>query len=279
MTPTTADVSPATGPSAAAAIADLGDRVTVCDLYGVRGAPIYHDIAGHDTHEVREILAAVTASPGEVLDLAAGSGRLTMPLLASGRTVTAVDLSVSMLGLLTARLAAAPASWRERCTVRRGDMRSFRLDRRFGSIVLGTTSISLLDRAGRAELAGRVRRHLAPGGAFVLTTVELDQNADELGELALDVRGVSGAVYRMFESVDPDRAHRRITVLPPRPDPDRPDPGRSDTVVCTSTIALLPADELIAELAAQGFRLRRRRPVGSGPGRLRGTLIELAADR
>ncbi len=129
-----------------------------------------------------------------------------------------------------------------------------------------------------------VRRHLAPGGAFVLTTVELDRDADDLVELALDVRGVSGAVYRMFESIDPDRAHRRITVLPPRPDPDRSDPdrsdtGRSDTVVCTSTIALLPADDLIAELAAQGFHLRRRRPVGGGPGRLRGTLIELAADR
>ncbi len=270
MTPTSSVAPAAPGPLAAAAIAALGAGATVCDLYGAQGAPVYHDIAGRDTHEVREILAAIASFPGEVLDLAAGSGRLTLPMLALGRTVTAVDLSADMLDLLNRRLAAAPASWRERCTVVRADLRTFELGRRFPSIVLGTTSISLLDRSGRSRLAERVRRHLAPGGAFVLTTVDLDPATDGTGELELRVQGASGATYRMFESVDTDRAHRRISILPDH------QPDSALAFVCMSTIALLPAEQLIAEFEADGLRLRRRRPAGTGLGRLRSTLLELA---
>ncbi|MBN3585550.1 class I SAM-dependent methyltransferase, partial [Algoriphagus aestuarii] len=95
---------------------------------------------------------------------------------ALGREVTALDLSADMLALLRQQLDRAPAHLRERCTVVQADMADFRLPRRYAVIVLGTTSISLLDRAGRAGLYRCVAEHLADGGRFFLTT--LDRGAD-----------------------------------------------------------------------------------------------------
>jgi SAM-dependent methyltransferase len=52
---------------------------------------------------------ALAGSPAEVLDLAAGTGKLTESLLARGLTVTAVEPDPEMLGELRRRLPAARA--------------------------------------------------------------------------------------------------------------------------------------------------------------------------
>lgn len=62
-------------------LAGYGDRVHVHDLYDEAGASVYHDLAAADTSEIRELTRAVRAVPGPVLELAAGSGRLTLPCL------------------------------------------------------------------------------------------------------------------------------------------------------------------------------------------------------
>ena len=98
-------------------VGELGAGVTVHDMYDPVGSAFYDDISRHDHHEVREILAAIRGVPGEVLDLAAGSGRLTVPMLASGRTVTALELSHTMLDLLRRRLSELPAELRGRAAV------------------------------------------------------------------------------------------------------------------------------------------------------------------
>lgn len=243
----------------------LGDRAVVCDLYDRTGSAVYHDVAGTDTQEVRELIALVRRVPGPVLDLAAGSGRLTLPLLALGREVTAVDLSEGMLGLLAARLEEAPARLRERCTLVRADMRTFSSPSRFAVIVLGTSSISLLDAEGRAALYGTVRAHLAPGGRFVLSTVELD--AMDGHEVEVGFVGVSGRSYRFFERWNPDAGHRVVAIFPEEP-PDGP------VTVCTSTIAVVPADRLEAELTGAGLAVRSRHAL-TGPGaRHRDILLE-----
>ncbi|MFD6273973.1 daptide-type RiPP biosynthesis methyltransferase, partial [Nocardia asteroides] len=180
---------------AGAAVAALGDRARICDLYDADGSPVYHDICGTTGYEVKEILAALQGAEGAVLDLAAGTGRLTFPLLAAGFEVTALELSPDMLGLLRTALAGAPEEIRRRCTTVEADMGSFSLPGHYGTILLGTTTISLLPPDERSGLYRSVREHLLPGGRFLLTTVDVDPAGDGTDEDVVLVPAASGRIY------------------------------------------------------------------------------------
>jgi len=276
------------------AVAALGPRVRFRDLYDEVGSAVYHDLAGRDTHEVRELLARLRTRSGPVLELAAGTGRLTMPMLSLGREVTALELSGSMLDLLRERLEAGPPALRQRCVLVRGDMSAFALGRRFGAVVLGTTSVSLLDAAGRVGLYRAVRAHLAPGGRFLLSTVDAagpagdesagdesagdesaghesaghEPAADSAAEVALNYTAASGRGYRMFEQWSPGARTRTVVVLPE----PLPDSGPVD--VCTTEIGVLSADLLTEELVAAGFTAPRRHALPDAGVRHRDVLLE-----
>ncbi|WP_428952589.1 daptide-type RiPP biosynthesis methyltransferase [Streptomyces sp. cg35] len=266
---------------AGALLAELGDRAELHDLYDEAGSAVYHDITASDTHEVRELVALVRQSTGPVLELAAGSGRLTLPLLATGRHVTALELSPGMLAALDERLASAPVRLRERCTPVRGDMSRFDLGQRFGAIVLGTTSVSLLDAPGRAGLFAAVREHLAPGGRFLISTVDdaLPGNGVEgedgegpgSDENVYELAGASGRVYRMHEYWPSGATTRKVTVFPGDTDGAQDGP----VPVFTSSIAIVPADLLIDETTVAGLSLVARHPLPTGGARHRDVLLEM----
>ncbi|MTE21822.1 methyltransferase domain-containing protein [Streptomyces sp. TRM43335] len=276
MTARTVDGAPRAVPGEAGrTLARLGDRVVLCDVYGEFGAPVYDDLCRHDTFEVRELVTLVRRTRGPVLELAAGSGRLTMPLLAAGREVTALELSAPMLELLAARLAEAPARLRERCTPVRADMSDFCLGRTFGSVVLGTTSVSLLDEDGRAGLYRSVRAHLAPGGTFLLSTVDMASGADTPTETRIDGVGAGGRAYHLHEFWDPAAGTRTVTILPA--DPGGPDEG--PVYAAVSTVAVLPARRLTDELSEAGFRVRDRHVLPTTGGRHEDVLLEAEVAR
>ncbi|QKW10976.1 class I SAM-dependent methyltransferase [Streptomyces sp. NA04227] len=259
-------------------LASLGpDRVQLCGVYDELGAPLYEDLCRRDTFEVREIVSLVRTTRGPVLDLAAGTGRLTLPLLAAGREVTALELSPYMLELLGERLAEAPARLREKCTPVRGDMASFALDARFGAVVLGTTSVSLLDAAGRAGLYRCVREHLAEGGLFLLSTVDVRTGDGTEQEVRVAATGASGQLYHLHEHHNPEAGTRTVTLHRAQADEAPLDENVLDEnplTVCTSTVAVLPSAQLEAELTAAGFRVRaQHRPAGSD-GRHDAVLLE-----
>jgi len=244
-------------------VGELGAGVTVHDMYDPIGSAFYDDISRHDHHEVREILAAIRGVPGEVLDLAAGSGRLTVPMLASGRTVTALELSHTMLDLLRRRLSELPAELRGRAAVVAGDMRTFRLPTVFGAIVLGTTSISLLDEAGRAALFERVREQLAPGGRFLISTLQIAAGAAT--DARSEVTGASGRSYRLHERFDPAAGIRFVVIHPTTVD--------GDQHVCTSAVRIIRPELLAAELHRQGLRIEQSRALPTGSDRYRDALL------
>jgi methylation protein MtfA len=254
-------------------LARFGSRVSVHDLYDEVGGPVYHDLAGVDSSEIREMLRVVRAHPGPVLELAAGSGRLTLPLLALGREVTILELQKTMLDLLHARLAAAPAGARERCVPVRGDMSAFDLGRRFSVVVLGTTSVSLLDEEGRAGLYACVRSHLAPAGRFLLSTVELVSRAADSADLDFEATGASGTRHRMIEHWPAGASVRNVTILPPEEDI-----ATADRIVAlTTTIRILPADRLESELADAGMAVVARHALPANGPRHLDVLLEVEA--
>ncbi|MFD6421998.1 daptide-type RiPP biosynthesis methyltransferase [Streptomyces sp. NPDC060198] len=257
-------------------LAEYGDRVVLHDLYDAVGAPVYHDLAAADTSEIREVLRVARAMTGPVLELASGSGRLTMPLLALGREVTALELKAEMLDLLRERLAAAPAGVRARCVPVQGDMAAFDLGRAFGLVVLGTTSVSLLDDEGRAGLFAAVRAHLAPGGKFLFSTVDMVEPEDGSAlatDLDIEGQGASGRRYRMIEHWPEGAPARRVTILPPAAEARAAD----RIEVLTTSIRVLPALALERELADAGLRITARHTLPASGPRHRDVLLEAEA--
>jgi SAM-dependent methyltransferase len=71
---------------------------------------------------------------GPVLELACGTGRITLPLAEAGLHVTGVDRSEAMLTIARRKLAALPDPVRERLILVNQDMSALNLDRRFGCV-------------------------------------------------------------------------------------------------------------------------------------------------
>ncbi|GAA2226916.1 hypothetical protein GCM10010430_02720 [Kitasatospora cystarginea] len=241
---------------AGALLAELGDRAELHDLYDEVGAPIYHAMAGSETIEVRELVGELRSTQGAILELAAGSGRLTLPLLTLGRDLVALEKAPGMIRLLQERLQNLPVTRRDRCTVVAGDMSDFDLDQPFGAIVLGATSISLLDATGRTGLYRSVRRHLAPGGKFLLTAVNVPGFGDATTEHTLDIDAPDGTRYRMYEHWTKGADVRTVTIFP------RPlRPAESPITVCTTQIGVFPIAQLEAEMNEAGLVLTDRQPL------------------
>ncbi|MGJ0119673.1 daptide-type RiPP biosynthesis methyltransferase [Williamsia sp. MIQD14] len=257
---------------ARADLAGSGKRVRLRDLYHDDfGADLYDDIGFSNTSEVFEILSAIKGHPGPVLELAAGSGRVTVPMVAGGRDVTAVDLSDTMLTLLRRRLDAAP---RLRGTARlvQGDMATHaEPEKSVAAAVIATTSISLLTDDARRGMWRNLFGQLLSGGVLVVSTVELD--AEHAGGDAIArtrAEGAGGRHVRMIESW-PAAATERVVVMY---DEDQLT-GPGDTVeVCVTRIGVVPADVVTAELAEVGFTIRRTRVVTTPDGRHRYLVIE-----
>jgi SAM-dependent methyltransferase len=75
-------------------------------------------------------------SGGPVLEIACGTGRVLLPIAREGIEIEGVDNSESMLSILRHNLAREPREVRERVTVHEGDMRDFRLARKFPLVII-----------------------------------------------------------------------------------------------------------------------------------------------
>jgi SAM-dependent methyltransferase len=240
-------------------VAALGARAQVHGACDETGAAVLADIADSDVNEVRAVLRLVFGLDGPVLDLAAGLGRMTVPLLALRREVTALELSGDVLDRLVRRLQQAPAALRQRCTTVQADMADFAIDRSYAAIVLGGASVSLLDEVARMGLYRSVRRHLAPGGRFLLSTVDHDAATALPPELGTEVVTPSGHAYRVYEYWQADASTWTFTALPK-------DSGHGPVTVCTTTQRVLGAAQLQVELERAGMVVVSRTQI-TEPGR------------
>ncbi len=123
-------------------------------------AVIWHDVENGsyaaDLPLWRELAAA---AGGPVLDLGAGTGRVTADLARAGHDVTALDLDSALLAELRRRVPGAEAV--------EADATRFAVERRFALVI---APMQLLQIVGgperRTELLARARGHLLPGGCF-----------------------------------------------------------------------------------------------------------------
>ncbi|HEU4730607.1 MAG TPA: class I SAM-dependent methyltransferase [Kofleriaceae bacterium] len=102
-----------------------------------------------------------------ILELGAGTGRVTVPLARDGRHVVALDQSAAMLDRLRDRIARLPTSVAARITPVLGDLRTFSIPGRFPLAIAAFNVLEHLYTRGEVTAClQRIAAHLAPGGAF-----------------------------------------------------------------------------------------------------------------
>ena len=102
---------------------------------------------------------------GPVLEIACGTGRVSIPMARLGFAVTGLDIVPGMLALARRKSADLPTRWVE------GDARAFDLGEQFRLIFLtGNAFQAFLTRADQEALLERVRAHLHDEGLFAFET-------------------------------------------------------------------------------------------------------------
>ena len=100
-----------------------------------------------------------------MLEIACGTGRVSIPIARLGFAVTGLDIVPGMLERARSKSAGLPTRWVE------GDARDFDLGERFRLIFLtGNAFQAFLTRADQEALLGRVRAHLHDEGLFAFET-------------------------------------------------------------------------------------------------------------
>jgi ubiquinone/menaquinone biosynthesis C-methylase UbiE len=101
----------------------------------------------------------------EVLELAAGTGRITVPLAKAGIRVTALDISPKLLGQLKKKVREG----RLEVKIIKADMRNFKLGAKYSLVILPFHSIQeLLRPADQFATFKQVANHLQAGGRFIV---------------------------------------------------------------------------------------------------------------
>ena len=139
------------------------------DLYDAENAddPAF-DLAFWES-VVREV------APRRMLELACGTGRLTLPLARLGvaEELVALDLSVPFIERLRERLADEPQAVRDTVRVIESDMRAPAVDGPFDLIAVPFNSLAyLIAREDRLACLRSVRELLAPGGRLAFDVVQ-----------------------------------------------------------------------------------------------------------
>lgn len=125
-----------------------------------------YDTYVNSTFDVPFFLNEAEGVSGEVLELMAGTGRVSVPLIKAGARLTCVDHSSAMLGVLQEKLERENLS----ACVHRMDVRNLDLAKRFELAFIPFHSFAelLAESDQRRTLAG-IYEHLSASGRFICT--------------------------------------------------------------------------------------------------------------
>ncbi len=110
--------------------------------------------------------ALKTGSP--ILDLAAGTGRVTFELARNGFEVTALEKSRSMLAVARRKYKEVSKETASRVTFVEGCMTDFALDDKFALIIIPASFGHALSSEAQLSALRCIKNHLLPDGLFIL---------------------------------------------------------------------------------------------------------------
>ena len=180
-----------------------------------------------------ELIDREMPEDAEILELGAGSGRITHPLIALGRRVVAVDFNPEMLALIAGA---------EKIEARIQDLD---LARTFGGVLLMSNLINNPDRVERLALLRAIQRHLGPHAIALIERYDPETGEDPTPT----EQQRYGITIRRFD------IHREGKLLFQKIEYDAGVRGR--WMVDLQVARILTDDEMLADLAATGLRLLR----------------------
>jgi SAM-dependent methyltransferase len=235
---------------------------------------LWHDLECGAYREDLPLWRALAAEAGgPVLDVGAGTGRVTIDLAGRGAAVVALDVEAALLEALAHRATGLPVE-----TVV-ADARELAIGRRFSLVIVPMQTLQLLGGArGRAAFMQRALAHLEPGGLLAAAMADALDSFDEEHDTPPppDRREVAGVRYtsQLLAVVDRgDRAaiHRRREIAAP---------GKRcaarDVVVELDRVS---PDAVEAEARRLGFLIQRDRYVRETEQYLGSTVVVLRAPR
>jgi SAM-dependent methyltransferase len=165
------------------------------DIYDCQYAGLYDDVEFY--------LGLAQAATPPVLELACGTGRVTLPIAQAGVPIVGVDSSPRMLDRARTKAAGLgdlPVRWVH------ADMRDFQLEECVGLIMIpGRSFLHLLEPADQVQALTNIRAHLVPGGRLALNLFV--PNLTMIAEHSTSTREM---LRFSTEFEDPDRGGRVV---------------------------------------------------------------------
>jgi SAM-dependent methyltransferase len=130
-----------------------------------RIADIY-DVFVRGEFDIPFFLQETKKAKGTVLELMAGTGRVSLPLAEAGIDLVCVDFSAEMLDLLQKKLEKQGL----KAELRQADVTNFDLGRQFELIILPFHAFpEITGREKQVQALKRIKAHLSEGGTFICT--------------------------------------------------------------------------------------------------------------
>ena len=106
---------------------------------------------------------------GEILELACGTGRVSLVLAREGFNITGLDLSNEMLDVFRQKLDNEPQSIKDRINLVHCNMAKFKFDKKFALIISPFRAfVSLTDDNDISSALNCIREHLTDDGIFIV---------------------------------------------------------------------------------------------------------------
>jgi len=162
-------------------------------------------------------LQAAREHGSPVLELACGTGRLTIPLAREGVEVIGLDLSAEMLRIAQEKLSKEPAEVRAHVRLIEADMSDFALDETVSLAFIPAASLFHVHaNEQRSSCLSCISRHLKPGGAVIVDLIPADRMANqavgETREFGCSVSPSTGLLTWELGKLSIDREAQRVTV-------------------------------------------------------------------
>ena len=217
-----------------------------------RIAAVYDDFCDSD-RDLEFFRSLLARRSGRVLELMAGTGRMSVPLLEAGIEPTCLDSSIAMLAVLRRKLRDRSRRLDLVCA----DVRALPFSCRFDTVILPFNGFcELIGEQEQRQAMGAVARVLAGHGQFICTTHNptirqrtLDGAWHPVGEfsrrsggaVAVSLRGKLDRVTGIVEGQE------RIEVVDER--------GQANRILVPLRFSLVPRSELLALAEGAGLRL------------------------
>ncbi|HUT74817.1 MAG TPA: class I SAM-dependent methyltransferase [Armatimonadota bacterium] len=206
---------------------------------------------------VEDIPFYINAARAPILELACGTGRITIPLARAGFQVVGLDISAEMLEIAKEKLSREPSEVRARIRLLEADMSAFILEEPTALVLIPQASFfHLHTRPKQAGCLSCIHQHLLPGGSLIVDLIPARMMLNQTVGVTDSVRrGVSSYTGRMTQELNRklsiDKPCQRVTVehtyIEEQPD------GHEDHYVFVDSYTWVTEGQMRKMLRAVGF--------------------------